>query len=72
FILLLRYAPGMETDIKTDVSEETFTFLKTIAENKNSNVSADTLRALLLAYTEAGKTAIPELPLELALVKLVG
>ncbi len=70
FILLLRYAPGMEMDIKTDVSEETFTFLKSVAEKKDSSISADTLRTLLLAYTEAGKTAIPELPLELALIKI--
>ncbi|MDP2705320.1 MAG: DNA polymerase III subunit gamma/tau [Patescibacteria group bacterium] len=72
YVLLLRYAPEMEQDIAGEVSDETFEFLKKLSGNKDANISGETLRTLLTAYSEAGKTAIPELPLELALVKIIG
>lgn len=72
FVLLLRFAPEMEKKIEAELTEEDFTFLKKLSATKDSNVSSSTLSELLLAYENLNRAYIPELPLELALVKLLG
>jgi DNA polymerase III subunit gamma/tau len=68
-VLLLRYAKDMEKDIKQDISERDYKFLKKLSEEKglNSNV----LKTLLDAYTETSFSYIPQLPLELALIEII-
>ncbi len=69
-ILLLRYAPDMEKKIKDDLSETDFAFLKEIARKKESKINSSVLVALLEADAEISRAYLPELPLELAVIKL--
>ncbi|MEK7569756.1 MAG: DNA polymerase III subunit gamma/tau [Patescibacteria group bacterium] len=69
FALMLKYAPKMETEIKNDLSEDDLKFLKSLPAG---SLNSKTLVALLDAYQNLDRAFIPELPLELALVKLLG
>jgi len=69
-VLLLRYAKDMEDDIKKEISKEDFEFLKDLS--KESKINSNVLKGLLDAYTETSYSYIPQLPLELALVKIIG
>lgn len=70
FVLLLRNAPGMKEGIKEEVSEEDFAFLKKKAEESVTRINSAALLELLTAYDLIGFSALPELPLELAIIKL--
>ena len=69
-VLLLRYAGDMKNDIKKEVSEKDFDFLEKLAET--SKINSNVLKVLLDAYSETSNSYIPQLPLELALVKIIG
>ena len=69
-VLLLKYAPNMEIEIKEEYSEEDFKFLKELSVKKESNINSKTLLEILTAYDAVARANIPELPLELALIKL--
>ncbi|MBU6431360.1 MAG: DNA polymerase III subunit gamma/tau [Patescibacteria group bacterium] len=69
-ILLLRYAKNIENSIKEEYPEEDFIFLKELSAKKESNISSKTLLEFLIAYDSVARANIPELPLELALIKL--
>ena len=71
-VLLLRYAPTMKKDIEDQFSDEDFKFIKALSDKKDSAVNSSLLKELLIAYSESGRSYIPQLPLELALVKLLG
>lgn len=70
FILLLRNAPEMEKEIKEEMSAEDFEFLKKRAAAKDSNINSATLLEFLIAHDRIGFAAVPQLPLELAVIKL--
>jgi DNA polymerase-3 subunit gamma/tau len=70
-VLLLKYAPDMQSSIKGEVTEEDFTFLKTLASNKDVPINSNVLSELLAAYDTIGKSYIAQLPLELALIKII-
>jgi len=72
FVLLLRYAVDMEKGIKEELSPDDFALLKKIAEHKEGAVNSAALLELLTAYDNLSFYVIPELPLELALIKLSG
>ena len=69
-ILLLKYAPNMESEIKEEYSEEDFNFLKELSVEKESNINSKILLEMLAAYDSVARANIPELPLELALIKI--
>lgn len=69
-VLLLKFAKEMEKEIANDFSEEDFTFLKTVSEKKENGITSSSLSELLLAYEQTNRAFIPELPVELALVRL--
>ena len=72
-VLLLRYAKEMEADIKKEISTEDFKFLKSLAkEGAVSGVNSGALSHLLEAYSQVGYSYITQLPLELALIKIIG
>lgn len=71
FILLLKFSAGMDEIMKEEVSEEDFSFLKDLSVKKEANISSGVLLEMLNAYDNSGKAYIPELPLELALVKIL-
>jgi DNA polymerase-3 subunit gamma/tau len=72
--LLLRFTEDIKIQegIEEKFTEEGVTFLKKIAEKKGSNLSSKTLKELLYAHEEMRFASIPELPLELAIIKLIG
>jgi len=72
FVLLLRYAREMETDIRKELSPEDFEFLKKLVERKDSQINAAALLELLNAYDLVNFSYLPQLPIELAVVKLAG
>lgn len=72
FILLLRFAKKeMENDIKKDIDQNDFKFLKDMSDIKNTQISSATLSVLLDAYSKLDFSYIAQLPLELALIDLV-
>lgn len=67
-ILLLSFGGAAEKELAENFSGEDMEFLKKIAATKS--VNSQTLVALLDAYDQIGRSYLPQLPLELALVKL--
>ncbi|MBI4120917.1 MAG: DNA polymerase III subunit gamma/tau [Parcubacteria group bacterium] len=72
FILLLRHAPDMKPMIKEELSEDDFALLSNLAGASGKHINSATILALLDAYTQTSRAHIPQLPLELALLKLIG
>ena len=68
--LLLRYAPEMKKDIEEKLGGDDSNFLHEILKAKSDGISSKTLAVLLESYQELRYAFIPELPLELALIKL--
>ncbi len=72
FALLLRYAPEMKKEIEEKIGEADALFLRELLKNKSDGISSKSLARLLEAYQEMRHSFIPELPLELALVEILG
>ncbi len=72
FVLILRYAPVMIDEVKSNCSEEDFLLLKKLALEAGKTLASKELVALLSAYTDLRTATIPTLPLELALLRIVG
>ena len=72
FVLLLRYAPDMKEMIESELSPEDFLFVQKLAEQKEKPINSDVLRELLDAHIATARAYLPQLPLELALIKLLG
>src|SRR3989344_725865 len=70
FVLLLKNSRDMAKEIKDDLSAEDFDFLSSLAADPQSKISSVVLLELLHTHGFVGKSYIPELPLELALLKL--
>jgi DNA polymerase-3 subunit gamma/tau len=69
-VLLFRFAPHLRKSLEEKYSAEDFTFLKSIAEDKASKLNAGALRELLTASSELSYVAVPEIPIELALIRI--
>lgn len=70
FVMLLRLKLGIDEEIKKELREEDFEFLRKLSQEKNSKANSASLLDLLEAYDRINSSYIPELPLELALVKI--
>jgi len=71
-VMLLKYARDMEGVIKEQFSGEDFELLKKLSGEAQGKINSNTLNELLLAYDATGRSYIPQLPLELALIKILG
>lgn len=71
-ILLLKFAPEIKADILGELSENEAKFLVESGNHKNVVAMPGVLRELLTAYEETRWSYIGELPLELALIKILG
>jgi len=71
-ILLLRFAPDMKKDIEEQYTDEDMEVITKLAGKKDSKVTLPVLRAMLEAQEETKRANIPQLPLELALIALLG
>ncbi|MFA6338698.1 MAG: DNA polymerase III subunit gamma/tau [Candidatus Paceibacterota bacterium] len=70
-LLMLRFVPN-EVNMLSDFSEEDAELFKELSQRKDLNINSGTLLEFLNAYDNVGKSYLPELPLELALIKLLG
>ena len=70
FALILRYAPAMAKDM--EISDSDLHFLKNVLSKDKSVITSATLSILLDAFTKTDRAFIKELPLELALIKILG
>ena len=70
--LLLKYAPLVGKKLVGELGEEDNAFMERIMKPYSVNISSGLLRDLLESYSQIDRSFIPELPLELALVKIIG
>ena len=70
--LLLKFAETAAKEFMEDFTEDDKKFLVAMAKEKGANLSSAVLVALLEAYQQIDHSFIPELPLELALLKISG
>jgi len=71
FVLLLRFSTDTAY-IKDSLPEADFALLHNLSKNKDANISSATLLTLLDSYDQISRAYIPQLPLELALIKIIG
>lgn len=69
-VILLRYAPEMEGDIKNELVEEDFRLIKRLSGKKNSGINSASLKEVISAYEATGRSGIAQLPAELSIIKL--
>jgi len=67
-VLLLRFAPDLASVLSQELTEADSALAKELS--KEAGVNSDTLRALLEAYSRMAYSAVPHLPLELALIDI--
>jgi DNA polymerase-3 subunit gamma/tau len=71
--IILRYAPKLEDEMAGDLSETDLEFLKgLVKEDKEGMLRSKALTVLLEEYQNMDYAFISELPLELALIKILG
>ncbi len=71
-VLLLRFDSKAENYLNERFSKEDLEILKEISKNKDSKINANALNEILNSYLSLGRFVVPELPLELALMKILG
>ena len=69
-ILLMRYAPDLSKKLGEELTEADLELALELS--KSPNVTSDTLRQLLEAYSRMAYAAVPHLPLELAIIDITG
>jgi len=67
YLFLIRLKAGMDDAIQADISEDDFSFIKDLAGKADKSLTSDVLVRFIQAYQDVGRTALPELALELAL-----
>lgn len=72
FALLVRYAKSMHENIKADVGEDEFNYLLEKSKDAKSGISSAIISEFLKAREEMNISALPELPLELAVIRVLG
>ncbi len=71
YALMMRYAPATKKIIEENISEDDMTYITNLVSNKPKYISSNTLSILLSAYQSERSAVIEELPLEMALVKIL-
>lgn len=69
-VLLLKYAPDLSGTLMERYAQEDAALLQELAQKKETSINSHALRTLLEAYEQTGRTYLPQLPLELALIDL--
>lgn len=69
--LLLRYAPDMKKDIDESLTDEDKKFLMDLLKEKGGMVTSRSLEVLLEAENAQKYASVKELPLEMALIKIL-
>ena len=69
-VLLMRYAPELAESFSHELTDADLALAKSLL--KEPGVNSETLRALLGAYGTMAYSAVPHLPLELAVIEITG
>lgn len=69
--LILRYVPSMKKSIENNLNERDMEYIEKLISTKPEHISSVSLSVLLEAYQSMRNTVIDQLPLELALVKIL-
>jgi len=67
-VLLLRFAPDLAESFSKELTEADLALAKEIS--KNANITSDTLRTILEAYSTMFYAVVPHLPLEMAIIDI--
>ncbi len=71
--VILRYAPKLEKEMAGDLGEEDLVFLKGLVKtDKEGLLRSKALSILLESYNDIDRAFVSELPLELALIEILG
>lgn len=71
--IILRYAPKLEESMVNDIGEEDLKLIKSLVkEDKEGMLRSNSLSVLLEQYQNLDNAFIQELPIELALIKILG
>lgn len=70
-VLLLRYAPNMESQISDEFSPDDIALLRTLAKSDKKRVNSHTLLEFLNCAQYIGNAVVPTLPIELAIIRAV-
>lgn len=68
-VLLLRFAPKLESELAGQFGEDDLALLKTLAGKEGSAINAALLSELITALLETHRAPLPQIPLELALYR---
>ena len=71
YALMMRYAPVVKKMIEVNISSSDLEYLNNLISSKPKHISSRTLLILLEAYQSGRNIMIDELPLEIALVKIL-
>jgi DNA polymerase-3 subunit gamma/tau len=71
-VLLLRYEPSSEIELAQEFPPDDMEFIKKLAVSADKHINSTVLTEFLAAGRDIGYGAIPSLPIELALIRLVG
>jgi len=71
YALILRYVPSMKKNIENNLNERDLAYIEKLVSTKPEHISSASLSILLEAYQSMRNTVIDQLPLELALVKIL-
>lgn len=71
FAMLLSYAPNLEEKISAQILDSEVKYLKGLSGKPKARLMSAILKALLAAYEETAYADIKQMPLELAIVKLL-
>ena len=71
-VLLLRFAPTMRTELEQQFSDTDLEALSALAGKEGAALNAMVLAELITALLETVRAPLPQLPLELALYRLLG
>jgi DNA polymerase-3 subunit gamma/tau len=71
-VLLLRFDSKASSHLSSRFSKEDIEILTEIGKDKTSKINAQALLEILNSYSSIGRFIVPELPLELALMKILG
>lgn len=71
-ILLMRYAPKLEPDLRAQFGEDDVRFIAELAGAKGAAINSTVLAELITALLEIHRAPTPAIPLELALYRVLG
>lgn len=71
YALIFRYAPSMKEEFKGFLNDHDIDYLSNLIFSKPPTISSNTLSILLEASNMMKNTSIPQMPLEMALIKIL-